>query len=289
MDERTTFTQEFEGAADLAPEQVNTDAPETVKEAAEKKTYTMLDGSQGSRNAFIKEQFVNLNKSRKEIAAEFGFPYRVVYSATVNMTNDAEASSKGRSAGNVTIKVNAENQLVEVKENEDGSKTTYVNGEIADVEYAEEDLRSVSRNEWIKEQVDAGVSRGDIAKILDVSYGVVYGLTKDAEGTRATHMITLEDGTEIPRSEYIRQLAAEGMSRGDIAKKLGVEYSVVWQATKTQKTDAEKFAEAVEAVAAFDGKVSDPEMFADAIATLRAIQVVEPEEEAEEAAEATEA
>ena len=276
MDANTTFTQEFEGANGLAAEQVDTEVPENVvKASAERKTYTMLDGTEGSRNAFIKEQFTVLNKSRKDIAAEFGFEYRVVYSATVNMTNDAESSSRGRAAGNAIIKVNAENQVVEVKTNEDGSKTTYVNGEVADVEYSDEELTDVSRNDWIKEQVEAGVSRGDVAKILDISYGVVYGLTKEAEGTRATHMITLEDGTEIARSEYIRQLAANGMTRGEIAKELGVEYSVVWQATKTQKTDADKFAEAVEAVAAFEGKINDAEMFADAIATLRALEIVE--------------
>lgn len=275
MNENTTFAQEFEGTESLAGEQVQTDTPDVVKEPTEKKTYTMLDGSQGSRNAFIKEQFTVLNKSRKDIAAEFGFEYRVVYSATVNMTNEAEASSRGRSAGNTTIKVNAENQVVEVKENEDGTKTTYVNGEIADVEYAEEDLTSMSRNEWIKQQVEAGVSRGDVAKILDISYGVVYGLTKEAEGTRATHMITLEDGTEMPRAEYIRQLFAEGKTRGEIAKELNVEYSVVWQATKTQKTDTDKFAELVEAIAAFEEKVNEKEMFADAVATLRAMQIVE--------------
>ena len=280
MADNTTFTEEFEGAEGLAPEQANTEVPaDVVKPKAERKLYTLLDGSEGSRNAFIKEQFVVLNKSRKQIADEFGFEYRTVYSATVNMTNEAEASTRGRAAGNATIQVNAENQLVVVQQNEDGSTTTFVNGVATDVAYAEEDLQTVSRNEWIKEQVANGVARGDLAKMLDISYGVIYGLTKEAEGTRTVHMITLEDGTEISRTEYIRQQIAAGKTRGEVAKELGVDYSVVWQATKVQKTAADKFAELVENIKKYRDQVDDAEAFDDAIVTLEALNIVEEAEE----------
>ena len=202
------------------------------------------------------------------------------------MTNDAEATTRGRAAGNAQIKVNAENQLVTVQENEDGSKTTYVNGEATDVVYNDEDLKTVSRNEWIKEQVNNGVARGDIAKMLDISYGVIYGLTKEAEGTRTVHMITLEDGTEVSRTEYIRQQIAAGKTRGEVAKELGVDYSVVWQATKVQKTVADKYAAAVEALKAFRDAVDDTNAFDDAVVTLEAISIVEDSaDEAEEAPE----
>ena len=285
--ENTNFAAEFEGTEALAAEQVATDAPATVKATKERETYALADGSAGSRAAFIREKFIDENMSRKQIAEEFGFDYRVVYSATVNMHNEAEGGSRGRSAVNAVIKVNVENQVVEVKE-VDGAQVTFVNGEASDVTYAEDDLMDKPRNEWIQEVVAAGMSRGDVAKILDVSYGVVYGLTKDAEGTRQTYTVTLEDGTEMPRAEYIRRQAAAGVSRGDIAKELGVPYSVVWQATKTEKTEQEKFEEAIKAVENFIGKTDNEEALADAIATLKAIQI--PVKEAvEEAAETTDA
>ena len=283
--ENTNFAEEFEGTEALENEQVATDAPEVVKAPKERETFELADGSIGSRAAFIREKFTNDNMSRKQIAEQFGFDYRVVYSATVNMQNDAEGGTRGRSAANVMIKVNADNQVVEVKEI-DGAQVTFVNGEATDVTYEEDQLTDKLRNEWIQEAVAAGMSRGDVAKILDVSYGVVYGLTKDAEGTRQTYTITLEDGTEISRAEYIRRQAAAGVSRGDIAKELGVPYSVVWQATKTEKSDQEKYEDAIKTLEHFVGKTSDEEAFADAIATLKAIQIP-VKEEAEETAEAT--
>jgi transposase len=210
--------------------------------------------------------------SRKEITEKYGFPYRVVYSATVNMTNEAEAPTRGRSAANAYIKVNAENQLVEVKEIE-GAPVTFVNGEAMDVVYAEEALIEKSRNEWIKEQVEAGVSRGDIAKILNLSYGVIYGLTKEAEGTRTAHTVELEDGTVVSRTEYIRMRAAAGVSRGEIAKELDVPYSVVWQATKTEKTSQEKYEDIIKSLEAFADKIDDKDAFDSAVSVLKELIV----------------
>ena len=103
--ENTNFAAEFEGTEALAAEQVATDAPETVKAPKERETYELADGSIGSRAAFIREKFVNDNMSRKQIAEEFGFDYRVVYSATVNMHNEAEGSSRGRNAVNAVMKI----------------------------------------------------------------------------------------------------------------------------------------------------------------------------------------
>lgn len=287
----TNFSQEFPGATELAPEQeamvtegVSTELP-VVQDAKEKETYELADGSLGSRAAFIREKFLNDNMSRKEIAETYGFAYRVVYSATVNMVNDAEATTRGRAATNSTIKVNAENQLVEVKEIE-GAPVTFVNGEVVDVVYADEDLTDKSRNEWIKEQVEAGMSRGDVAKILDLSYGVVYGLTKEAEGTRTAHVIELEDGTTVSRAEYIRMKAAEGVSRGDIAKELGVPYSVVWQATKTEKTAQEKYEELVKALEAYADKMDDKDAFDSAILVLKELTVATAAQEEADDAEA---
>ena len=282
--ENTNFEQEFPEAGTLTPAQeaategkVSTEVP-VVPEAKEKETYELADGTIGSRAAFIREKFINDNMSRKEIADTYDLQYRVVYSATVNMQNEAEATTRGRSASNAIIKVNAENQLVEVKD-VDGINVTFVNGEAVDVVYADTDLTDKSRNEWIKEQVDEGANRGDIAKILGLSYGVVYGLTKDAEGTRTSHTVTLEDGTEISRAEYIRKRAAEGISRGDIAKELDVPYSVVWQATKIEKTAQEKFEELVKSLEAYKDKMDDSDMFDDAMATLKELTVATAEED----------
>ncbi len=281
----TNFENEF-GAQEN--EQVNVELPEgaTAEAPAQRETYTLADGSEGSRAAFIREKFIDENMSRKQISEQFGFPYRVVYSATVNMVNEAEAPSRGRSATNAIIKVNAENQVVEVKD-VDGQQLTFVNGEAVDVTYAAEDLQDKNRNEWIKESIEAGMSRGDIAKILNLSYGVIYGLTKDSENTRQTHTVTLEDGTEISRAEYIRRRVAEGVSRSDVAKELDVPYSVVWQATKTEKTDEDKFRAAIEVIESYLDRVDNKEAVQEAITILQASNLIEEAAEAE-AVEATE-
>ena len=68
-------------------------------------------------------------------------------------------------------------------------------------------------------------------------------------------MVTTDDGREIGRTDYIKELAAAGMTRGAIAKKLGVVYQIVFAATKgvTVKSSAEAKAEA-EANAPSDGQ-----------------------------------
>lgn len=277
MSENMNFAEEFPEAANNTPEQVATDAPmdTAVPAKAEKETYTLADGSQGSRAAFIREKFQQDNMSRKEIADTYGFAYRVVYSATVNMTNEAEAAGRGRSSVNAVIKVTANNQYV----NEVDGKV-YVDGEL--YEGAVEDLgelQNADRNEWIISKAQEGVSRGDIAKMLGMSYGVIYNITKELEGTREKHEVTLEDGTVVSRSEYIRMLYAEGKSRGDIAKELDVPYTVVWQATKVVKSEQEKFADLVESLKGYADKVADPDTFAVILDDLSKVELVEETEE----------
>ena len=277
MSENMNFAEEFPEAANNTPEQVATDAPmdTAVPAKAEKETYTLADGSQGSRAAFIREKFQQDNMSRKEIADTYGFAYRVVYSATVNMTNEAEAAGRGRSSVNAVIKVTANNQYV----NEVDGKV-YVDGE--PYEGAVEDLgelQNADRNEWIIAKAQEGVSRGDIAKMLGMSYGVIYNITKELEGTREKHEVTLEDGTVVSRSEYIRMLYAGGKSRGDIAKELDVPYTVVWQATKVVKSEQEKFADLVESLKGYADKVADPDTFAVILDDLSKVELVEEAEE----------
>lgn len=277
MAESMNFAEEFPEAANNTPEQVATDEPmdTAVPAKAEKETYTLADGSQGSRAAFIREKFQQDNMSRKEIADTYGFAYRVVYSATVNMTNEAEAAGRGRSSVNAVIKVTANNQYV----NEVDGKV-YVDGE--PYEGAVEDLgelQNADRNEWIISKAQEGVSRGDIAKMLGMSYGVIYNITKELEGTREKHEVTLEDGTVVSRSEYIRMLYAGGKSRGDIAKELDVPYTVVWQATKVVKSEQEKFADLIESLKGYADKVADPDTFAVILDDLSKVELVEETEE----------
>lgn len=282
-DEKMDFASEFPEDA----EALNTEAPvesEDLAEAGEasaREQYTLKDGTEGSRAAYIREMFLQDNLSRKELAEQTGFPYRVVYSATVNMTNSAEASSRGRSAAVTKVTVTMENKLVMER---DG--VTYVDGEKVEDGVDLGELTEVDRNTWIKERVEEGVSRGDIAKWLDMSYGVIYGITKDQDGTRARITVTLPDGTEVSRAEYIRMQFAAGVSRGDIAKELDVPYPVVWQATKTKKTETDKFEEAVEMLKAFADKVDDADLFGQVLSALATLKINEPETaEAPEAAE----
>lgn len=267
MSANMNFAEEFPGVAEnevfATPD---TEMPE--KAVASKETYTLADGSQGSRAAFIREKFLQDNMSRKEIADTYGFAYRVVYSATVNMTNESEAAGRGRSTVNAVITVTEDGRYV----TEDAEGNIVVDGEVFAGELADlGELKKVDRNEWIVSKVSAGVSRGDIAKILDMSYGVIYNITKDLEGTREKHEVELEDGTVISRSEYIRQLYAAGKSRGEIAKELDVAYPVVWQATKVVKTEVEKYNDTVESLRAYAEKVADVEMFNNLLDQLLAI------------------
>ena len=289
MSENMNFAEEFPGVAEnevfATPD---TEMPE--KAVASKETYTLADGSQGSRAAFIREKFLQDNMSRKEIADTYGFAYRVVYSATVNMTNEAEAAGRGRSTVNAVINVTEDGKYVA----EDAEGNILVDGEVFAGELADlGELVKVDRNEWIMSKVDRnewimskvkdGVSRGDIAKILDMSYGVIYNITKDLEGTREKHEVELEDGTVISRSEYIRQLFAAGKSRGEIAKELNVAYPVVWQATKVVKTEAEKYNDVVESLRPYADKVVDVDAFNALLDQLAAIEF--KAEEAETVAE----
>lgn len=290
----TNFAEEFDtemmtAAEDLAAElDMPAEAVAAEGTAPARETYQLADGSVGSRAAYIRELFLMQNMSRKEISEKYNFPYRVVYSATVNMTNEAEAgTSRGRGAISSVVKVTKEgNKLVEVKAIDgvdcvfmDGEATGYAIEEDKIIDTMTNDLIDTvidkNRNTWINERVNQGTSRGDIAKMLDVSYGVVYAATKDIEGSRVKHDIKLDNGETISRAEYIRRLFAEGKSRGDIAKMLEVPYSVVWQATKTEKTAQEQFKELLEKFGEFKEKVTNQELFDDILAAMQALEIKE--------------
>jgi transposase len=257
-----------ESLDEMAATELDTEVPADATPAVAAEEFKLADGTACSKSAFIREQFTKFNKSRKEISENNNIPYRTVYGATVNMENEAEPTSRGRGVTFSKINVTEDNSVVFVK---DG--IVYINGE-AQPEGTEAPVTTEQdRNEWIKGQVLAGVNRGDIAKKLDLSYGVVYGITKEAEGTRQKYEVTLDDGTVISRSEHIRRQVEAGVSKADIAKELGVEYSVVWQATKKMKTVEEKFVDAVKGLEKFLDTVKTPDILTDLIAQLSGLEI----------------
>ena len=276
MDGRVDVVEEMENAGE-----VGTDVPTTeaaVAKDEDNRVWKDDNGTEISKSAFIRLQFTQNNMSRKDIAEKFDIPYRTVYGATVNMENAAEPTSRGRGVTFSKINVTLDGKVVFVK---DGVVT--INGEVQPEGTEVPETMEYDRNTWIKEQVAAGVNRGDLAKSLDLSYGVIYGLTKDADGTRQKYEVVDPDTNEtISRSEYIRRRVAAGISKGDIAKELNVEYSVVWQATKKLKTTEERYVDAVKGLEKFLDVVNDAEGLKNLIDALNKVTI-----KVEEAAKVT--
>lgn len=233
LEEDTQMSREVIEATEVAEVIEGTEVQETVEGTEEKATYTLDDGSECSRSAFIRQEF-NKGKSRQDLAKELGVKYYVVYSATANMFNAAHPEDgSGTGRGSVVVpKVNTEFKFVDAEGNV--------------VETAEEAV-SVPRADLMKELVAAGVTRSAIKEYFNVAYATVYAATKEsgeATGTRerkfVTHPVT---GEEVKRADYIRELFAQGIDRREIAKQLTkmtgdlVDYATVWAATKTKATE----------------------------------------------------
>lgn len=286
------------------------------KKEDDKKVWHDAAGNEISMSQFIREKFTVDNMSRKEIADTFKINYRTVYGATVNMENAAEPSSRGRGVVNPKILVTADNKVltkvvtpaVEAVPASEGVEAVEAKPEVVTYFLNNEEIKAgedgqvvvpetveTDRNTWIKNQVAAGANRGDIAKALDLSYGVVYGLTKEEEGTRQKYEVEIDDPEKpgekkmIARSEYIRMRVAAGTSKSDVAKELGVEYSVVWQATKKDKSDADKLADAIATIEKFTDKMEDAEGFKAAVEAIKGFKIKEEKKEEEKKEEATEA
>lgn len=260
-------------------EELNVTAPgadEAAAEAKDTRVWNLADGSEVSKSEFIREQFTLNNLSRKEISEKFDINYRTVYGATVNMVNEAEPATRGRSASNAKITVSPAGQVITEIEGVTHLNNVAVSDE--DGQAAHTDSIEVDRNDWIKEQVEAGVSRGDVAAALGLSYGVVYSLTKDVAGASQRHEVEL-DGVMVSRSEYIRAKFdnGNGMSKADIAKELGVDYPVVWSALKSLKSEDEKYAEAIDKVTKFQDQVEDVDTFNALIAELKGLTLKQAE------------
>ncbi|MNU55813.1 hypothetical protein D3C71_448980 [compost metagenome] len=291
--------KEFDGSAPSADD--------AAAEATDDRVWKVGE-TEVSKSEFIRHQFVNENLSRKQIAEQFEINYRTVYGATMNMTNGAEPSTRGRSASATKILVTADGRVVTyVKDAETGADVLHINNvavednalvitpAVVDEQGVEVtpavtvELTEVDRNTWIKEQVANGVTRADVASALGLSYGVVYGITKDSEGSSNRHEVTVinEDGTEetISRSEYIRRLFATGKTKAEIAKELGVDYPIVWAALKGLKPESEKLADAIDKLEKFADQVEQSAEFAELITQLKLITLKAPVEETTEATE----
>lgn len=181
-----------------------------------------------SRSAYIRQEFLK-DRPRGEIAKELGCAYGIVYSATANMENAVhKATEDGGTARGAVME----------------HPTT---GEM------------VARADYCREQVEAGRSRGDLAKELGVAYATIYAATKEqtpAGGAAGGSRVHVEvDGESKPRAQYIREQFEAGMTRREIANEIGCDYAVVWAATKTL---VEKAKEAgVEEVTTEDGTLSE--------------------------------
>ena len=203
------------------------DEKEEVKEP--KKLYHLKDGTEGSRSAYIRQEFLS-NRPRGDIARELGVSYAVVYAATANMHNELTEGHPGRGVGRGVIM-------------EDGR----------------------SRAEHMREMLQQGKTRGEIAKHFKCPYATVYAATKEllAEGKEGarTHrgkvVITLEDGSSIGRAEHIRALHAAGKSRREIADELSCDYAIVWAATKKPHSEGAEVSEASEASEADNSNEAD--------------------------------
>lgn len=269
--EKEFVNAEFEGTAPSAEE--------AAAEAKDTRKWYLEDGTEVSKSEFIREQFVKFNKSRKQIAEEFDINYRTVYGATVNMVNDAEPATRGRAAANQKINVTEDGRVVTVID----GVTHIDNVAVSDEEAAGLETMEVERNAWIKEQVENGVSRGEVANKLGLSYGVVYSLTKDIAGASQRHEIEY-NGKTMSRSEYIRTRFQEGVTKAEIAKELGVDYPVVWSALKTLKSEQEKYQDAVARLAKFADKFDEDQkaVFEGLIGQLNELIVVSEKEEDEQ-------
>lgn len=270
--------EEFQGATQEAvnTEVENNEASLITVDAEGKKIYHDMEGAEITCSAFCRMIFETQNLTKKQISDKYDIPYRTVYGACQNLTNDATGT---RSRVPSTVKVNADGKVLVA-----GDEGHFLlDGEDIGTSVDMTAFSSVDRDTWVKEQFANGVERADIAKKLNVSHGVIYNITKDMGDKRGAVMITLEDGTSMKRVEYIRNLYENGQSRADIAKLLDIPYNVVYQATKEDKSVAEKLKAAIDAVAKFKEGVKDQEAFGNAITVLYAAEVVEAEKEEAEA------
>jgi len=242
-------------AAEVVTSEIETEVTpaagqETVPtEAKEVKIYTLDNGQECSRSAFIRQEFMK-DRSRGDIAKEVGIAYGLVYTATANMYNLVHPEGGTGRTGNRGAILDAE--------------VTLKDGTVIPI--------GSSRADLFRAQVTSGEkTRGELAKEFDIPYATVYAATKDAvvPGGEATHggRVILENGT--PRAEYIRAQFAAGITRRAIADELHCDYAIVWAATKGKK----EAGEAVEGANAAPEDATPPDVSSEE--TVKMVETVE--------------
>ena len=216
----------------MEPEVLETEAT-PVK--AEKEMFVLDNGAEGSRSAFIRQEFKK-DRSRNEIAKELDVKYHIVYSATTNMFNShhPEEGSGQSSRGAQVAKINSDMKFVDAEGN---------------VVESPEEAAVASRADIMRDLFGQGITRSALKDYFSVPYATVYAATKDVEAPEGTvrggkKMVAHpETGELVSRTEYIRELYqdGEGMTRKDIARHLTsitgdlVDYTTVWAATAKKK------------------------------------------------------
>lgn len=106
--------------------------------------------------------------------------------------------------------------------------------------YKLDDGQMASRSVYIRQEFKKNRSRGDIAKELDVAYGIVHSATAnmtnevhDGTGRGGGRVVMIEfDGVTMERRQVMRQMFENGKSRSEIAKYFDTPFGTVYQATK---------------------------------------------------------
>lgn len=126
------------------------------------------DGVEVPRKEWVIAQF-EAGQKRGDIAKSLGVPVQTVYGYTKGLVNEFHsAGGQGRSGGTKVVVVHP----------------------LTGVEMA--------RSEVIRDLYAGGMGRGEIAKLLETSYQVVYGLTRKPS-------IEVDGGGDIPEDEVEAQ------------------------------------------------------------------------------------
>lgn len=93
----------------------------------------------------------------------------------------------------------------------------------------------VTKASIVRGMFNAGQSRAEIAKALNIRYQQVFAYTvnmtnehHNAETTGRSIMVEKEDGSSVTRKAYVAEELKKGRTRGAIAKELGVPYQVIY-------------------------------------------------------------
>lgn len=112
--------------------------------------------------------------------------------------------------------------------------TTETTEAIAAQETVEPTIK-VTKASIVRGMFNAGQSRAEIAKALNIRYQQVFAYTvnmtnehHNAETTGRSIMVEKEDGSSVTRKAYVAEELQKGRTRGAIAKELGVPYQVIY-------------------------------------------------------------